>query len=466
MPKCLIDGQEVEFSVGENLVEVARRAGIEIPVFCYHPGLSVVAQCRMCAVEIEKAPKLQTACSTVAQDGMVVKTKSEKVKQNQKAIMEFLLLNHPLDCPVCDKAGECDLQDHSYKYGESYTRYSEEKRTYVDLEMGPVIKKNMNRCIHCTRCIRFGAQIAGVHEMIATNRGNHTEISTLNGRNLETEYAGNYADICPTGALTLKDFRFKKRAWFLTKKATICEGCSQGCSIELHLADGIVHRCVARENLKINKYWICDEGRFNYKYLADPDRVIEPMIKESGRFGATSWPKAVEQAKALLKDKNVCILVGEDLTQEEAALAQLFSLEGFPTSSCFHFGTDGVRSSKDDKAVDKVLKRKSKTANLVGLEKLKIASLPSSLEKFGAFLIIRGGRAQLPELPPAPVVAFGVFKEKEVRKFDIILPGRGFIEKQGTVFNYQGIEQSFVKILDASSETRELSDALKLWTGI
>ena len=155
MPKCIIDGREVEFTPGQNLVDVAKKAGIEIPVFCYHPGLTVVAQCRMCAVEVEKMPKLQTACSTPAADGMVVKTKSPKTLENQKSVMEFLLANHPLDCPICDKSGECDLQDNSYKHGSAYSRYTEERRTYLDLDMGPVIKKNMNRCIHCTRCIRF-----------------------------------------------------------------------------------------------------------------------------------------------------------------------------------------------------------------------------------------------------------------------------------------------------------------------
>ena len=217
MPKCIIDGREVEFTPGQNLIEVAKKVGVEIPFFCYHPGLTVVAQCRMCTVEIEKMPKLQTACSTAATEGMVVKTKSERVKQNQKSVMEFLLINHPLDCPICDKSGECDLQDNSFKFGDPYMRYTEERRTYMDLDMGPVIKKNMNRCIHCTRCIRFGSEIAGIHEMVAVQRGNNTEITTIDGRPLETDYAGNYADVCPTGSLTIKDFRFRKRVWYLKK---------------------------------------------------------------------------------------------------------------------------------------------------------------------------------------------------------------------------------------------------------
>ncbi|NDD92883.1 NADH-quinone oxidoreductase subunit G, partial [bacterium] len=289
MPKCIIDGREVEFSPGQNLIDVAKSAGIEIPFFCYHPGLSVVAQCRMCAVEIEKFPKLQTACSTVATEGMVVKTQSEKVKQNQKSVMEFLLINHPLDCPICDKSGECDLQDQSYGYGSAYMRTTEERRSYVDLDMGPVIQKNMNRCIHCTRCIRFGDEVAGIREMVAIQRGNNTEITTIDGKQLQTEYAGNYADICPTGSLTLKDFRFKKRAWFLKKTPTICEGCSRGCSLELQHEANVIYRCIARENKEVNKHWICDEGRFNYRYLQDPSRIVDPMKKAGESWLVSRW---------------------------------------------------------------------------------------------------------------------------------------------------------------------------------
>ena len=240
MPKCIIDGKEIEFQPGENLIEVAKKGGIEIPYFCYHPGLTIVGQCRMCAVEIEKMPKLQTGCSTPATEGMIVHTKSPKVKKHQSAVMEFLLINHPLDCPICDKSGECDLQDNSFKFGDAYMRYTEERRTYMDLDMGPVIKKNMNRCIHCTRCIRFGEEVAGIHEMVAIKRGNNTEITTIDGRPLETDYAGNYADICPTGSLTLKDFRFKKRAWFLKKTESVCEGCSRGCNIELQHENNVI----------------------------------------------------------------------------------------------------------------------------------------------------------------------------------------------------------------------------------
>ena len=403
MPKCVIDGREVEFAPGENMIEVARKVGIEIPYFCYHPGMTVVAQCRMCAVEGEKMPKLQTACATPVADGMVIKTKSERVIKNQKSVMEFLLINHPLDCPICDKAGECDLQDFSFKYGEANSRYTEERRTYMDLDMGPVIKKNMNRCIHCTRCIRFGSEIAGIHEMVAVQRGNNTEITTIDGRPLETDYAANYADVCPTGSLTLKDFRFRKRAWYLKKTATVCEGCSKGCNMEIHQDANVIYRCLPRTNMEINKFWLCDEGRFNFRYVHDKNRLADPMV-----VGAQAdWIAAIGAAKSALAGKKVTVLVGSDLTQEEVKQLQDFVPANFPGAAMFHFGTPGIKSVADDAPADKILKRKSKTSNLNGLEKLGIQGFGGTLTD--TVLVVRGGRAVLPDLKGATTVGIGVF---------------------------------------------------------
>ena len=461
MPKCTIDGREVEFSAGENLIEVARKAGIEVPYFCYHPGLSIVAQCRMCAVEIEKMPKLQTACSTPAGDGMVVHTKSERAKQNQKSIMEFLLINHPLDCPICDKAGECDLQDNSFKYGDAYMRTSEERRTYLDLDMGPVIKKNMNRCIHCTRCIRFGAEVAGIREMVAVQRGNNTEITTIDGRPLETDYAGNYADICPTGSLTLKDFRFRKRAWMLKKTATVCEGCSKGCNMEIHQDGNVIQRCLPRTNMEINRHWLCDEGRFNYHYVSDSARFSNPAVSGEER----SWADAVAAARYSLEGKKVAVLLGSDLTQEEAKLLQEFTSKSFPGSSLFHFGTPGVTSAAQDAPADRLLKRKSKTANLHGLEKLGIRGFESLPSGTNGVLVVRGGRAVLPKLDGAStVVGVGVFTGSEVEAMAVVLPGLSFAEKDGTIVNYEGREQRTRRALNPVGQSKALGEILMLWT--
>ncbi|MBU6375149.1 MAG: (2Fe-2S)-binding protein [Bdellovibrionales bacterium] len=466
MPKCIIDGREVEFTPGQNLIDVAKSAGIEIPFFCYHPGLSVVAQCRMCAVEIEKFPKLQTACSTPATEGMVVKTQSDKVKQNQKSVMEFLLINHPLDCPVCDKSGECDLQDQSYGYGSAYMRTSEERRTYVDLDMGPVIQKNMNRCIHCTRCIRFGDEVAGIREMVAIQRGNNTEITTIDGKQLQTEYAGNYADICPTGSLTLKDFRFKKRAWFLKKTPTICEGCSRGCSLELQHEANVIYRCIARENKEVNKHWICDEGRFNYHYVQESDRITEPAVKQGTALQMSAWKQAVLSAREAVAGKKVAVLVGSDLTQEEAAMVQQFAKSKLASAPVFHFGTPGVESAKDDDAADSLLKRKSKTANLHGMEKLGIAPFTAMPSGVHAAIVFRGGRAQLPTLAVSTRIGVGVFKRSESLEFEAVLPGTAFAEKDGTIVNFMGMEQRLKRAIAAPRECKSLSEILMMWTNL
>ena len=464
MPKCIINGKEIEFTPGQNLIQVAKKGGIEIPFFCYHPGLTVVAQCRMCSVEVEKMAKIQTACSTAAVDGMVVHTNSEKAQKAQKSTMEFLLINHPLDCPICDKSGECDLQDHSFGYGDAYSRYTEERRTYMDLDMGPVIKKNMNRCIHCTRCIRFGDEIAKIHEMVAVQRGNNTEITTIDGRPLETDYAGNYADVCPTGSLTLKDFRFRKRVWYLKKTATTCEGCSKGCNMEVQQENNQIHRTLPRENMDINKWWLCDEGRFNFHYLKNPDRVLEPAVKSGAALAMTDWGSGLDAVKRAVAGRKVAVLIGSDLTQEEAILLQKFVPQQFPDASMFHYGTPGIRSAADDAPADPILKRKSKTGNLHGLEKLGLKGFESFPAGTDVALIFRGGRATVPQLGGVQAVGIGVFNKPQVEKFEAVLPGVSWSEKDGTIVNYDGREQKVKRAVLPPGQSKALSEILMMWT--
>jgi NADH-quinone oxidoreductase subunit G len=478
MPKCTIDGVEVEFSPGENLVKVAKRAGVEIPVFCYHPGLSVVAQCRMCYVEVEKMPKLQTACSTSPTDGMVVKTQSEAVKKGRAGTMEFLLLNHPLDCPICDKSGDCDLQDNSYGHGSQYMRHSEERRTYVDIDMGPVIQKNMNRCIHCTRCIRFGDEIAGIHEMVAIQRGNNIDITTIDGKQLQTEYAGNYSDVCPTGSLTLKDFRFQKRAWMLKHTASTCEGCSKGCSNEIHHEGNVVYRTIGRENLAVNKYWLCDEGRFNFNYTQDESRVLFPESRTGNISTASSWDETILGVKDELAGKSPLFLVGTDLTQEELSLIKEFAGKHYPKSNVLSFGTVGVPTTKEDGSLDGILKMKSKTSNVNGAEKLGIEALQKGNESLIAnadtVIIFRGGRAQLPAAlvganthkNPAKknIYGVGVFLKTDLEDiaFTRILPGLAFTEKNGTIINHAGLEQELKRAVTPRGKCKSIAEVLML----
>lgn len=466
MPKCTIDGKEIEFTPGENLVEVAKRAGTEVPVFCYHPGLSVVAQCRMCAVEIEKMPKIQTACSTQATDGMVVHTQSEKVIKARESVMEFLLINHPLDCPICDKSGECDLQNHSYDHGSPNMRTSENRRTYLDLDMGPVIQKNMNRCIHCTRCIRFGSEIAGMREMVALQRGNDTEITTIDGRPLESDYAGNYADVCPTGSLTLKDFRFNKRVWFLKKTPTVCEGCSRGCNMEVHQDANIIQRCLPLENMEVNKWWLCDEGRFNFHYLHHADRILQPVLKKDSELTFSAWNETLDAMKSAAKNKKTAVLVGTDLTQEELGFIKQFAQEKLNGASLFHFGTPGVSSTKEDADEDGILKRTSKTANLFGAEKLGIPAFEQLSADIKNVFIFRGGRAVLPKLQNVDIYGWGVYLKTEAAHFKAVLPGAGFAEKDGTIFNFQGREQKFKRAITPPRDSKYISEFLMLWTNM
>lgn len=468
MPKCTIDGKEVEFAPGENLIKVAKRGGVEIPVFCYHPGLSVVAQCRMCYVEIEKMPKLQTACSTLATDGMVVKTQSEAVQKGRAGTMEFLLLNHPLDCPICDKSGECDLQDNSYGHGNAYMRHSEDRRTYLDIDMGPVIQKNMNRCIHCTRCIRFGDEVAGIHEMVAIQRGNNVDITTIDGKQLQTAYAGNYSDICPTGSLTLKDFRFKKRAWMLKKTATVCEGCSKGCNMEIQHEGGVPYRCVPIENLEINRYWLCDEGRFNFNYTQDPTRIIRPWSRQASSDGHDrEWSEALALLHLKLSRDSLAIFVGTDLTQEELLAVQDFRKTMAPNAPLFHFGTAGVNRTADDASEDGILRMKSKTSNLNGAEKLGIEPYTGQNVTSDLALVFRGGRAQMPAALMSGKIAkevwgWGVFLESDKSVFHSILPGIAFTEKDGTIINHQGKEQKLKRAVKPAGECKSIAEMLMM----
>lgn len=465
MPKCVIDGKEYEFSPGETIIQLADRVGAaNIPRFCYHPALSVVAQCRMCAVEVEKMPKLQTACSTPLTDGMVVNTASPKVKAMQSSVMEFLLINHPLDCPICDKSGECDLQNYSFDYGTADGRYEEQRRTYMDLDMGPVIKKNMNRCIHCTRCIRFCDEVGGFREMVAMNRGNNTEITTVDGKALETAYAGNLADICPTGSLTLKDFRFKKRVWYLKKTQSVCDGCSRGCNIDVSHDGATVHRLLPRENKDVNKWWMCDEGRFGFHYVHSEKRVIDPSIKKSNGLEKVNWESAVESAKSMMTGR-VLVLVGSDHTQEEIQSIQKFVSTNLKQSVVYHFGTQGVQKVTDDANEDEILRRKNKTANLNGAEKLGLVGFPGfdKLDAPSVTLLFSSGRARIPSGLRGHVVGIGVFDDDVASQFDVVLPSLASLEKDGTVLNFEGREQRFSRAIDPPGNSKAIEEVVALW---
>ena len=290
-----LDGKKVEVAEGSMVMHAADKAGTYIPHFCYHKKLSIAANCRMCLVDVEKAPKPMPACATPVTQGMIVRTKSPKALQAQKGVMEFLLINHPLDCPICDQGGECQLQDLAVGYGASSSRYDEEKRVVFHKNVGPLLSMaEMNRCIHCTRCVRFGQEVAGVMELGMIHRGEHSEITTIVGDTVDSELSGNMIDICPVGALTSKPFRYSARTWELSRRKSVSPHDSVGSNLIVQVKNHQVMRVVPLENEDVNECWIADRDRFSYEALNGDDRLTKPMIKQGGAWKEADWPTALE----------------------------------------------------------------------------------------------------------------------------------------------------------------------------
>ncbi len=327
--KIEIDGKLLCAQQGEMIIEVADRENIRIPRFCYHKKLSIAANCRMCLVEVERAPKPLPACATPITDGMKVKTRSSVALKAQKAVMEFLLINHPLDCPVCDQGGECELQDISMGYGEDISRYNQGKRSVADQDIGPLIETFMTRCIHCTRCVRFGDEISGMRELGMVNRGENSQITTYVVKNVESELSGNVIDICPVGALTNKPFRFKARTWEMKQHATVSPHDCVGSNMMMHERRNDIMRVVPNENEAINETWIADRDRYSHFALYTPDRVTQPMIKVNNEWETTDWATALEHTVGGLQkvihahgEKSVGALASQSETVENYYMFQ------------------------------------------------------------------------------------------------------------------------------------------------
>ena len=302
MLQIQIDGKQIEVNQGATVMEAAHELGTYIPHFCYHKKLSIAANCRMCLVEVEKAPKPLPACATPVTDGMVVHTHSAKAKQAQEGVMEFLLINHPLDCPICDQAGECQLQDLAVGYGKSASRYEEEKRSVVGKDMGPLVSaEEMSRCIHCTRCVRFTEEIAGEQEIGIAHRGEFSEIMPFIGKVVETELSGNVIDLCPVGALTSKPFRYNARSWELSRRKSISAHDSLGSNLIVQTKDHTVRRVLPLENESINECWISDRDRFAYEGLYHESRLQKPKIKHGGEWKEVDWATALEYVRHTLE---------------------------------------------------------------------------------------------------------------------------------------------------------------------
>lgn len=459
--KIILDGVEVPFEQGENIIDAARRIGVDVPHYCYHKGLSVVAQCRMCLVKVEGARKLATGCSTPCQDGMQVSLKDPEVKEAVAGVQEFLLANHPLDCPICDQAGECSLQNYSLKHGAADSRYEFHRRTFMDVDMGPVIKKNMNRCIHCTRCIRYCDEIGGAHEMLEKQRGNSTEIVTIDDRPLHTPYAGGLADVCPVGSLTSIDFRFRKRVWYLKTADSVCDGCSKGCNIMASHENSIVYRLEPKENLQVNQYWMCDEGRFGFHHIYSPSRILGPSVKAADSRKGIVWPEASTKFRDLVNESDsLAVFAAADITNEEAQLLKKEFAEGAE----FFSYSPTVNKSSEDEALDHLLRRKDKSPNMKGLEDSGFS--PASQfdpKKFDLVIFVSAGKVRIPyglaQLAKNSV-AIGVFMKEESLGYDLVLPGFSTLEKSGSFVNHDGIRQSFEAAIPPIGHSKPLAEIL------
>jgi NADH-quinone oxidoreductase subunit G len=303
MATITIDGRVIPADPKQTIIQAARDQGIKIPHFCWHPKLSVAGNCRICLVEVEKMPKLAIACSTQVADGMVVKTNTEKVVNAREAVMEFLLINHPLDCPICDEAGECKLQDYAYKLSVGVSRFDFNKvRKPKRVELGPNVKLDTERCIMCSRCIRFCDEVAKKPQLVFTQRGDHVELTTFPGEKLDNPYSMNTIDLCPVGALTSVDFRFKARVWEMSSTDTVCQGCSRGCNIKMWVRNNEILRLTPRLNTSVNDYWMCDAGRLNtFKSVNAEDRIKSPMVRKEQGLVEVGWDEAIAKTASALK---------------------------------------------------------------------------------------------------------------------------------------------------------------------
>ena len=455
-----IDGREVTVEKGATILKAAQKLRIPIPHYCYHPALPIAGSCRMCFVEVEKMPKLVTACSTVAGDEMVVSTDNENVQRGRKGVMEFLLINHPLDCPECDQAGECHLQNYSFKYGDSHSRFREDKRDRPPKDLGPTIKLYTNRCIMCTRCVRFGREIDGFEELGVFQRGSHAQINTYPDKPLQNKLAGNVVDICPVGALIDKNFLHKARVWNLTRTPSVCPGCSSGCNLFVDTLDNRIQRLKPRFNGDVNGHWICDDGRYSYHAWENIERLEQPMVRDNGELKAGTWDDALAAVKANCErihgvhgaDSMAAIGSATATNEENYLLATLFRGH-FETSQLGLLHTNSNGEAESFKSGFTIEADKNWNAR-GGAEMLELSGDADSVEpilaginegRIKALYILRKDNRD--DLPDAWLETLGklellivqdVTPSKLSAMAHVVLPGANAWESEGTVTNSAG----------------------------
>ncbi len=465
--KVTIDGIEVEVPAGLNLIETAKKVGIAIPHYCYHPKLTIAANCRMCLVEVSTSPKLQPACQIGAADKMVVKTTTPKVKDQQRATLEWILLNHPVDCAICDQAGECYLQDYYMEYDAKPSRLAGQKVLQTKRKvLGPLVVLDQERCIKCTRCVRFMDEVAKEPQLGMFNRGSVEVIDTFPGKPLDSKYAGNTIDICPVGALLSRDFRFKARAYFLSATPSVCTGCERGCSTWIDHFDGVSYRYRPRENPKVNDVWMCDEGRLSYKYLS-LNRLLEPRIGRGAAksvSAAEAVAEAAKQLKPLAGSSGLAVLVSPLASLEDLLAAALLAREGLKVPAIYV----GGRPKGDG---DHYLIRPGKNPNLKALEWIA-AGFGLALRSFehlvdgvkkGDIKAIYAIGAEVPVEPAAAAQALRHAEVLVVQAFnegpltaeaDVALPACPHSEDDGTFVNFEGHIQRFGRAYSPRGKSR------------
>jgi NADH-quinone oxidoreductase subunit G len=456
MVTLTIEGRQVTVPEGTSILEAAKRAGILIPHYCYHPGLPVAGVCRMCLVEVEKAPKLAPSCATAAAEGQVVHVHSEKSRAAREGVLEMLLINHPLDCPICDQAGECELQDYTFQEGPKESRLRDPKRFNPAEDFGGDVMYITNRCILCTRCVRFMDDVAQDPVLNVEERGDRAVIGKFEGKDLTHAWAGNVVDLCPVGALLSKDFLNKARAWEIDRAPSICPGCSQGCNIMIETRDDAVVRLQPRPNEEVNKYFMCDHGRLDYRWMNRTDRVEVPMVRDGATLVATDWDVATAAAATALRDRNVFVAASANLSNE--ALHLLAELKGSGKGAfTVVTGPEAPLPGVEDLSL-----RAERSANGRGAELMGFARAHSPLEGMadGDALVIAdcdlAGIAPEQVARAGTIVVIGTTLPDIARNAAVVLPVANFAEDEGTFTNLRGRVQRFTQAKAAPGMARPI----------
>ena len=457
MPTFTLDGKQIEFKPGQTIIQAAKDAGITIPHFCWHPAMSVAGNCRICLVEVEKLPKLVIACSTLASENMVVHSNSEAAIHARNAVMEFLLINHPLDCPICDEAGECKLQDYAYKYSIGESRFDEEKNhKKKHIRLGPNVTFDQERCISCSRCIRYCEEIVGNPQLTFVQRGEKVTIETFPGKQLDNPYSMNVIEICPVGALTSTDFRFKTRVWEMSHTDSVCSGCARGCSMNIWVRDNKIYRLTPRENMDVNKYWMCDYGRLDtFKYINDEEtRLNSPLMRppeggilndEEYNLVKCDWDDAIARVISELKSYEpgeIGFIASPFSTLEDNYVLKRFANEIAGKDNIVYIPK--IEGSDDDFLIRADKTPNSKGLDLLGLRKINKEFKEKILNgKFKLIYIINDTLTRLEQADEMmKKIEVGIMHVSNMvpsnKKATVVFPSSTYAEVNGTVVNFQG----------------------------